>query len=321
MRILNKTNALLFTSCIVLAFGCLGAQTKVWQPKLGHTQVPIWSSIIPDSQPTIGAEFIEQAENLVAGKPWFSVERVSQPTMTIYQPKGKNTEAAIIVFPGGGYHCLAIDLEGTEICEWLASIGITGVLLKYRVPNSGPHWDSNCNCQKDPVAPMALEDAQRTLGLLRFHAAELHINPNKIGVIGFSAGGHLVADICSHFKNRLYPVIDSADNISCRPDFGMAIYPGHLLEKTTKEFELNPTIPILSDTPPMFLLQAADDPVDTVQNSLVYFIALKKASVPVEYHVYPKGGHAFGLRKTNLPITYWPQLAEIWLKTIGMISN
>jgi Esterase/lipase len=306
---------------MVLAMGCLRAQPNVWEPKSGYNQIRIWPSAIPDSQPTAGAEVTRKAKNLVAGKSWFSVENVSQPTMIIYPPKGVNTGAAVIVFPGGGYQCLAIDLEGTEICEWLASIGITGVLLKYRVPNSGPHWDSHCRCQKDPVAPMALEDAQRTLGLLRFHADEYHINPHKIGVIGFSAGGHLVADISSHFNKRVYPVMDSADNTSCRPDFGMVIYPGHMLEKTTKEFELNPTIPISGDTPPMFLLQATDDPVDTVQNSLVYFIALKKAATPVEYHLYPKGGHAFGLRETNSPITHWPQLAETWLKTIGMIPN
>jgi acetyl esterase/lipase len=321
MKSLIKTKALLFITCIELAFGCLSAQTKVWQPATGHKQVPIWPALIPDSQPATGEEFIKQAQNLVAGKPWFSVERVSLPTMTIYSPKGKNTGAAVIVFPGGGYQRLAIDLEGTEICEWLASIGITGILLKYRVPNSGPHWDSHCGCQKDPLAPMALEDAQRSLGLLRFHAAEWHIDPHKIGVIGFSAGGHLVADLSTHFRKRLYPVIDSADNISCRPDFGMVIYPGHMLEKTTKEFELNPALPVSNDTPPMFLLQAEDDPVDTVQNSLVYFIALKRAGVSVEYHLYPEGGHAFGVRKTDFPITSWPQLAEIWLKTVGIISE
>jgi len=302
-------------------FGNMYAQTKVWQPSSGHTQLPIWPKIVPDTQPMAGHECMRQAENLIANKPWTSVERVSLPTMTIYSPKGKNTGAAVIVFPGGGYRVLAIDLEGTEICEWLASIGITGILLKYRVPNSGPHWDPQCDCHKDALVPMALEDAQRTLGLVRFHATEWHINPHKIGVIGFSAGGHLVADISTHFKKRTYPVMDAADKISCRPDFGLAIYPGHMLEKTTKEFQLNPTLPVSKETPPMFLLQAVDDPVDTVQNSLVYFIALKKAGVPVEYHLYSQGGHAFGVRKTSKSITGWPKLAETWLKSIGIILN
>jgi acetyl esterase/lipase len=315
----NKMKSLIFTLGVMFMFCNLVAQTNGWQPLPGNTQLPIWPKEAPDHQSDVGPEFITAEKSLVAGKLWVSVENVSNPTITVYSPKGKNTGAAVVVFPGGGYKVLAIDLEGTEICEWLASIGITGILLKYRVPNSGPYYEKHR--QKDPVTPMALQDAQRALGLVRFHATEWHIDPHKIGVIGFSAGGHLVANISTHFKKRVYPIIDSADNISCRPDFGMTIYPGHMLEKTTKEFQLNPTIPISSNTPPMFLLQAVDDPVDTVQNSLVYFIALKNAGVPVEYHLYAKGGHAFGVRKTNLPITSWPHLAETWLKTIGMIPD
>lgn len=320
MRLPMKTKFLLFITCAVVSCNMI-AQLNVWQPSSGYKQLLIWPKTVPDAQPMVGSESMRQGEDLIANKPIILVERVSLPTMTIYSPKGKNTGAAVIVFPGGGYKCLAIDLEGSEICEWLASIGITGILLKYRVPDSGPYWDSQCKCHKDPIAPMALEDAQRTLGLVRFHAVDWHIDPHKIGVIGFSAGGHLVADISNHFKKRVYQVIDSADHVSCRPDFGLSIYPGHMLEKTTKEFELNPSIPVSKDTPPTFLLQAVDDPVDTVQNSLVYFIALKKAGVPVEYHLYAQGGHAFGLRKTNLPITNWPQLAETWLKTIGIIKE
>jgi len=143
----------------------------------------------------------------------------------------------------------------------------------------------------------------------------------KIGVIGFSAGGHLVADISTHFEKRVYTVTDEVDKISCRPDFGMAIYPGHMMENTSRDYELNPNIPITSNTPPTFLLQAGNDPVDTIQNSLLYYIALKKANVPAEYHVYAEGGHAFGLKKTNLPIADWPKLAERWLHTIKMIAD
>jgi acetyl esterase/lipase len=168
---------------------------------------------------------------------------------------------------------------------------------------------------------MALEDAQRTLGLVRFHAAEWHIDPHKIGVLGFSAGGHLVAAMSTHFKQRLYPAVDSADKISCRPDFAVAIYPGHLLENTSRHFELNPYVPASRETPPTFVLQAEDDPIDPVQNSLVYYAALKKAGVPVEMHLYSQGGHAFGLRRTKLPITAWPELVETWLGTIGVISK
>jgi acetyl esterase/lipase len=172
-----------------------------------------------------------------------------------------------------------------------------------------------------PNHRMALEDAQRTVGLVRFHAAEWHIDPHKIGVLGFSAGGHLVAAISTLFEKRLYPAVDAADKQSCRPDFGVAVYPGLMLENTSKPFALNPYVPVTSQTPPTFLLQAEDDPTDTVKNSLVYYAALKKAGVPLEMHLYAHGGHAFGLRRTKLPVTGWPQLVETWLGTIGMLPE
>ncbi len=313
--------ALIFALCVVFACGGLSAQKSGWQPSPGHTQVAIWPGTAPDAQPVAGPETsAREKDELVAGKPWVYVERVSRPTMTVYSPKGKNTGAAVAVFPGGGYQILAIDLEGTEVCDWLTAKGITCVLLKYRVPNTGPHWEKQCDCQVNPKAPMALEDAQRTLGLVRFHAAEWHIDPHKIGVLGFSAGGHLVTDISTHFDKRLYAAIDAADKESCRPDFAVALYPGHLWI-SSKDFELNPEVPVTRQTPPTFLLQAENDPVDSVNNSLVYYIALKKAGVPVEMHLYAQGGHAFGLRRTKFPITRWPELVETWLGTIGMISK
>lgn len=253
---------------------------------------------------------------LVAGRPCTCVGFVSQPTMTIFSPTGKNSGAAVVVFPGGGYQVLAMDLEGTEICDWLTSRGITAVLLKYRVPGEGQYPKSG----PYPRSPIALEDAQRTLRLVRFHAAEWHINSHKIGVLGFSAGGHLVAAMSTHFEKPLYKAVDEADKESCRPDFGVAVYPGHLVDEHA-HIGLNPDIHVTRKTPPTFILQAEDDPVDTVDNSLVYYAALKKAGVPVEMHLYAQGGHAFGLRRTKHPITAWPQLVEAWLKTIGMISE
>ena len=245
------------------------------------------------------------------------VTNVSQPTFTVYPPRGKNTGVAVVVFPGGGYQCLAIDLEGTEICDWLTSRGITAVLLKYRVPIKwvGPYAES----------PQALEDAQRTLGLVRFHAAEWHVDPHKIGVIGFSAGGHMVAATSTHYDKRLYPPVDAADKESCRPDFAIALYPGHLWDEDPDddkdEVTLNPNVPVTANTPPTFIAQATDDPVDNVNNSLVYYRALKKAKVPVEMHLFAKGGHAWGLRRTEFAVTEWPQLVEKWLGTIGMIPR
>jgi acetyl esterase/lipase len=212
--------------CVVFAFGGAKAQKFVWQPSPGHTQIPIWPGAAPDPQPVAGPESAETSgkDSLIAGKQSTGIENVTRPTLTVYSPSGKNTGAAVVVFPGGGYMELAIDLEGTEVCDWLTSKGITCVLLKYRVTEVGPYPKSG----PYPESPMALEDAQRTMGLVRLHAAEWHIDPHKIGVLGFSAGGHLVAAISTHFAKRLYPLIDAADKQSCRPDFGVALYPGHL---------------------------------------------------------------------------------------------
>src|SRR5947207_12126377 len=183
---------LIFASCVVCTSGILSPQKFDWQPSPGHTQVPIWPAKPPDSQPVKESEFALSSgtSSLIAGKPTTEVDDVTQPTMTVYSPKGENTGAAVIVFPGGGYYVLAIDLEGTEVCDWLTSKGVTCVLLKYRVPDSGPHGDAGH--QRYPKAPMALEDAQRTMRLIRFHAAGYHVDPDKIGVLGFSAGGYLV---------------------------------------------------------------------------------------------------------------------------------
>lgn len=250
------------------------------------------------------------------------VTNVSQPTMTVYSPTDRNTGVAMVVFPGGGYQVLAMDLEGTEVCDWLNSKGITAVLLKYRVPvkREGPYGEST----------PALQDAQRTLSLVRYHAAEWHIDPHKIGVIGFSAGGHMVAATSTHYLRRSYRAVDAADQESCRPDFAIAIFPGHLTHISPKDpqawkgpgdLKLNPNVPVTSNTPPTFLVQAQNDPVDDVRNSMAYSIALRNAKVPVELHLYAEGGHAFGLRRTKFPITEWPQLVEKWLGTIRMTSE
>jgi len=313
--------SVMFAFGVLFTFAYANAQASAWQPSAGHTQVPIWPGAPPDAQPAIGPE-TAVPKALVAGRPWIQVSKVSQPTMTVYPPKGPNTGVAVVVFPGGGYQILAIDLEGTEVCDWLASRGITAVLLKYRVPYSGPYWNPRLKRQVYPKAPLALEDAQRTVGLVRFHAAEWHINPGKIGVLGFSAGGHLVTAMSTHFNTRSYPPVDAADKTSCRPDFAVAMYPGHLWIDETK-FELNPDIAthITPQTPPTFLLQNEDDHVDDVNDSLVYYIALKNAGIPVEMHLYAQGGHGFGLRRTKLPVTDWPKLVETWLDTIGMTSD
>lgn len=296
------------------------AQAQTWHPSSGHTQISIWpAGKMPDPIKNLPAEsVITSTHHLVAGKSWTEILNVSQPTMTLYFPKKNNTGAAVVVFPGGGFNGLAIDLEGTEICNWVTSLGMTCVLLKYRVPDSGPAWHNSCHCNIHPKAPTALEDAQRTIGLIRLNAKKYHINPNKIGVIGFSAGGYMVASISTHFQKRAYKPIDAADKLSCRPDFAMAIYPGHMQKRGT-QFMLNPNIHFTKDTSPTFIVQAENDPEDNINNSLLYYIALKNADVPVEMHLYATGGHAFGLRKTQYAITDWPKLADSWLKSIGII--
>jgi acetyl esterase/lipase len=282
-------------------------------------EIPIWTKSIPDF------ELITGQETYTDG----IARNVSNPTIKIFSPIKENSGAAVLVFPGGGYTKVAVDLEGAEICEWLASIGVTGILLKYRVPDSGPHYYKDCHCEKDPIKPLALQDAQRAMGLVRSQAAQWNIDPNKIGVMGFSAGGHLVADISTNYRKRAYPLTDDIDTANCRPNFGIVMFPGHMIAQPGNPYELNKKLPVDRYTPPTFLLQAGNDPIDTIQHSLVYYIALKKANVHAEYHVYAEGGHAFGLNRTilnnpdwnKLPIADWENLVERWLQTIKMTSR
>lgn len=299
------------------------AQAEIWQPAPGHVQAPIWPGKVPNALPHPKPESVGPGE----GHTWWArANDVSQPTMTVYAPTGRNTGAAVVVFPGGGYQVLAMDLEGTEICDWLTASGITCVLLKYRVPNSGPTWTNGGRYY--PKVQTALQDAQRTLGLVRLHAAQWGIDPHKVGVMGFSAGGHLVAATSTHFAQRTYPLVDAADKESCRPDFAVAVYPGHLWahedeDHATRDptrLDLRPDIVVTAGTPPTFLLQAENDEVDGVQQSLAYYVALKQAGVPAEMHLYAEGGHAFGLRAGKLPIAQWPRLVETWLGSIGMLD-
>jgi acetyl esterase/lipase len=317
---------LIFVLFIVVAIGSETAQADSWQPSPGHTQVPIWPGAVPDAIPNPKPESVGPP----AGREWWPrANDVSRPTMTVYEPKDLNTGVAVVVFPGGGYQFLAMDLEGTEICDWLTSRGITCVLLKYRVPGSGPWWDEKNNRRVYPKVQTALQDAQRALGLVRQHAAEWHVDSHKVGVIGFSAGGHLVAALSTHFTQRTYAPEDAADKLSCRPDFAIAVYPGHLWAhededhsfRNETELSLRPDITVRADSPPTFLLQAEDDKVDGVEQSLAYYVALQKAGVPTEMHLYAQGGHAFGLRPSKLPIAQWPRLVETWLGTIGKISE
>lgn len=310
-------NALGAACALACAPATLGAQGSAWQPTPGHTQIPLWPGTPPHAAAVPGPEAVTVtgADHLVAGKPWSYISNVSLPTLTLYAPEGTNSGVGVLVFPGGGYQILAIDLEGTEVCDWLTTRGITCVLLKYRVPNTGGSWSEECGCDTVTHASLPLMDAQRAISLVRFHAAAWHIDPRKIGVLGFSAGGHLAAVVSTHFDRRAYVAVDSADRESSRPDFAVALYPGHMLQLRRIGAR------VTRATPPTFVLQAENDNVDAVANSLSYYTALKDAGVPAELHLYAEGGHAFGLRPTAFPITQWPRLVETWLGSIGMTSR
>jgi len=300
---------LLLLFAVVFSSSSLLAQKPAWEPAPGHLTLPLWPQAAPGARPSPGLEVdtTTPKEPLIAGKPIVRLGNVSVPTLTLYKATGKNTGAAVVVFPGGAYRILAIDLEGTEVCDWFTSAGITCVLLKYRVPDSGPY----------PKSAAALQDAQRALGIVRSHATEWHIDPQRIGVLGFSAGAHLAAALSTHFDQRLYDPIDAADQLSCRPDFAVIIYPGYLAI-AEQSFAPNAEINVTEKTPPSFIVQAEDDPVH-VENSTVYFLALKNAKVPAEMHLYAQGGHGYGLRHTALPVTSWPRLVEAWLRTIQIL--
>ncbi len=271
--------------------------------------IPVWPHAAPGAQPNPTLRATPRLPRTISSPagPSFGLATFPRLRLLSTRPTAKNTGAAVVVFPGGAYRILAIDLEGTEVCDWLTSAGITCVLLKYRVPDSGPY----------PKSPAALQDAQRALGIVRSHAVEWHIDPQRIGVLGFSAGAHLAAALSTHFDQRLYDPVDAADQVSCRPDFAVIIYPGYLA-LAEQNFAPNSEIHVTDKTPPSFIVQAEDDTVH-VENSTVYFLALKNAKVPAEMHLYAQGGHGYGLRRTELPVTAWPSLVETWMQTIKVL--
>lgn len=280
---------------------------------LGHAQqatLPLWPNGAPE--PYSGGpetDITKPTDRFVGGKPLQHLTNIGKPTLAFYPaPTSSNTGATVVVFPGGGYRILAYDLEGTEVCTWLNSIGVNCVLAQYRVPIEKHFPDDTSD----------LEDAQQAMRVTRSHATEWHLDPHRIGVLGFSAGGHLVVILGNHpdFKRPGEPATDSA--ITARPDFVVAIYPAYLAELPAL-IQLAKGIDPSTDTPPTFLLQAEDDPVHE-ENVLVYFQALKQLKVPAELHVYAEGGHGYGLRPSPLPISHWPSLVETWLHTIHVLT-
>ncbi len=270
----------------------------------------VWPSTPPGRIAAVGEEADTSGPDgrQVAGKPVIRLGNVSTPTLTVYTPPAdKNSGAAVLVCPGGGYNILAYDLEGIEVCQWLNSIGVTGVLLKYRVPRP----------EKDPRPIEPLQDAQRSMRLVRHQAAQLGIDPARIGVLGFSAGGNLAARLSTNYAENSYASIDDHDAVASRPDFSILIYPAYLFDKESESL-LAADLPITSKTPPTFMTMAFDDNVGP-ENVLRYALALKQAEVPTELHLYPSGGHGFGSRRTDQPVTWWPDRCEEWMRATGLL--
>jgi len=274
--------------------------------------IELWPNGAPGEKGDIGDErdMTKPTDGLIAGKPVIRLGNVSKPTVSIYRPPAdRATGAAVVVCPGGGYHILAMDLEGTEVCDWLNSIGVTAVLLKYRVPERS-------GLEKHIAA---LQDAQRALGLVRQRAKEFGIDPQRIGTLGFSAGGHLSAALSSNYRERIYPPVDEADKMTCRPDFQVLIYPGGLTRKDEND-KVAPEVAATTNTPPTFIAMTQDDGV-RVENALFYALALKNAKVQIELHVYPTGGHGYGLRPSKDFVTTWPQRATDWMRSRGLLER
>ena len=296
---------LLLIAMTLSASSVLGQQIQTPEPIL------LWPATAPGEKGDIAEERDTTPPDPKVAPEQYIIRlgNVSKPTITVYRPAPeKDTGAAVVVCPGGGYSILAYNLEGTEVCQWLNVIGVTGILLKYRVPGRGEFRHS-----------ASLQDAQRALGLVRHRAREWNLDPQRIGVLGFSAGGHLSAALSTNYQTRTYPVIDEADQVSSRPDFTILIYPAYL---TTKDdlTRLAPEIKVDAQTPPAFIVMTQDDSVK-VENAYTYSLALKNARVSAELHVYPTGGHGYGLRPSQHGVSQWPQRAAEWLKAQGWLTK
>lgn len=288
----------------------------------GGEQVPLWPENVTLAKPDTGdqPEATGSGSPLVGGKKWHWASYVTRPTMTIYKPRVRNSGATILVVPGGGFRAVATDLEGTEICDWVVRQGMTCAMLKYRTPQI---WPRKNGVSQRPEVLLALEDGQRAIGLLRHRALTYGIDPNKIGVLGFSAGAYLAAEM-SNTEERAYPLTDGADQQSPRPDFAIIAYTARMLDdsKGKNSLELQPWVKISPKAPATLIIHAMNDPVDNIRQPMAYALALAGAGVPVDIRIYARGGHAFGMRPTADPITtQWPGQAKQWLHNIGMLGT
>jgi acetyl esterase/lipase len=300
----------------VLLFTLLAVQSAAAQDPL---VVPLWpGKPSDDNADTIGKEkFFELQVGgkpyQVGGKPTKWLTNVTKPTLTIYRPaKDRDTGTAVLIAPGGGYHNLGWDVEGEEIAAWLNSIGVTGIILKYRCPRRPGDT-------KGVPALGPLKDAQRAVSLVRSKAKEWGIDPGRIGIMGFSAGGHLAGATATNFDKRSYEPVDDIDKVSCRPDFAVMCYSGYFWPKD--KGELSPTVRTPADAPPMFFAHASDDKVSEVEHSVMFYLALKRAGVNAELHVYASGGHGWGVRPNVGHCANWTRNCEDWLRAQGLLKS
>jgi acetyl esterase/lipase len=291
----------------VLAIAYLFRTTFATEP--AHT-IHLWPAKPPGETKELPpeADTTKEGDQLIAGRRVARIGNVSAPTIAVYLPQAeKRTDLAVVICPGGGHHILAYDLEGTEVAEWLNSMGVTGIVLKYRVPFRDP----------DRRWLAAVQDAQRAMSLVRARAGEWQINPERIGILGFSAGGQTAALTACLHDSRQYEPLDDVDQVSARPDFAVLVYTGGLTNR--ENTALADFVKVTETTPPMFFAHAQDDRVHAA-NSLLLALALKQAGVPAELHLYSTGGHGFGLRRTEDPSTTWPDRCEEWLRRGGWLE-
>ncbi len=274
------------------------------------TVLDLWPGVAPGEKGNLGDEVAEKGK---VGTGITKVTNVSKPTLTVYRPdKGIDTGAAVVVAPGGGYSVLAWEHEGTQAGEWLQSIGVTGVVLEYRVPRRPDQ-------PKDQPPVGALQDGQRALSVVRTRAKDWGVDPARIGMLGFSAGGHLTAWTATNADKRAYVPTDEADKASCRPDFAVLIYPGGMIDKTSKD-RLSAEIRVSKATPPCFIALAYND-AGPLAGSLKMFQDLKGAGASAELHVYAAGGHVFGMRAGDKPHAAWPKRCEEWMRGEGFLNT
>ena len=294
-----RTCGIRFSIVLLLTFVSYSGQAA--EP---NDVINLWPTTQPGPSREVGQEqdFTKDTDRLIAGRRIIKLGNVSVPQAHVFLPDAdKRSGAAVVICPGGGYSILAWDLEGTEVADWLVSRGVAAIVLKYRVPTRGinPKW------------LLPVQDAQRAISLVRSRAAEWHLDSGKVGVLGFSAGGDTAVRAALASK-RFYDPQDDADQSSCTPDAAVVVYPGYLVND--QKSALRDDLMVTESSPPMFLVHAFDDPVPA-ESSLHMMLALKRANVASELHIYDAGGHGYGLRQVkDHPVTTWPRPCEDWLR-------